>query len=72
MDYCRQDWAAFRAEVEIKNVDKQIEDLHEAWDKEDKKKQQPIYTELQPDGSEAQKLLGGEIRLSAPWTVDKP
>ena len=70
LDYCRHDWAAFRAEVAIEEVDKQVEDLHAQWDEEEKEKQKPIYNELEPDGSRAQELLGGEIRLSAPWTVE--
>lgn len=70
LDYCRDDWAAFRAEVAIKEVDKQVEELQATWAVEDKKKQEPIYSELPPDGSKAQDLLGGEMRLSAPWTVE--
>ena len=54
----------------MKDVDKQVEDLHETWGKEEKEKQKLIYTELEPDGSKAQELLGGEMRLSAPWTVE--
>ena len=68
LDYCRPDWAAFRAEVAMKDVDKQVDKLHAAWDLEEKEKQKPVYTELEPDGSRAQELLGGEMRLSAPWT----
>ena len=75
LDYCREDWAAFRAEVAMREVDKQIEDIHEAWKLEEQQKQKPLYSELPPDGSRAQELLGGEMRLSAPWTAessDKP
>lgn len=72
LDYCRDDWAAFRAEVAIKEVEKQLLNLHAAWEREDKERQKPIYTELPPDGSKAQELLGGEMRLSSPWTPDKP
>jgi hypothetical protein len=71
LDYCRDDWAAFRAEVAMKEVDKQIEDMQTKWAEEDKEKQKPIYTELPPDGSKAQELLGGEMRLTAPWMLDK-
>jgi hypothetical protein len=69
LDYCRDDWAAFRAEVAMKEVDKQIEDMQTKWAEEDKEKQKPIYTELPPDGSKAQELLGGEMRLTAPWNA---
>lgn len=70
LDYCCPDWTAFRAEGAMREVDKQIENLHAEWDKQEKEKQKPIYTELPPDESKAQELLGGEMRLSAPWTVE--
>ena len=69
--YCLDDWAAFRAEVAVKDVDKQVEGLHEEWKKDEEEKQKPVYTELDPDGSKAQELLGGEMRLTAPWKLDK-
>ena len=69
--YCRPDWAAFRAEVTMKDVDKQVGSLHAQWAEEEKIKQKPIYTELPPDGSKAQELLGGEMRLTSPWMLDK-
>lgn len=71
LDYCRPDWAAFRAEIAMKDVDKQVEALHAAWKKEEEQKQKPVYIEKPSDGSKAQELLGGEMRLSAPWTSDK-
>ena len=70
LDYCLDDWAAFRAEVAIKEVDKQVDKVHEVWAAEEKQKQKPVYSELPPDGSKAQDLLGGEMRLSAPWTAE--
>lgn len=32
----------------------------------------PRYSEKVPDGSKAQELLGGEMRLCAPWVPDCP
>ena len=32
----------------------------------------PRFIQKEPDGSEAQKLLGGEMRLCAPWVDDCP
>lgn len=55
----------------MQEVDEQIADLHAAWDAEQKEKQKPIYSETAPDGSEAQKLLGGAMRLSSPWSVSR-
>jgi len=67
---CRDDWAEFRTQVTMAQLDEDIAELHAAWDLEEKEKQKPVYTELEPDGSRAQELLGGEMRLSAPWTVE--
>ena len=55
----------------MKDVDKQVEVLHAQWELEEKNKQKPVYTELPADGSKAQELLGGEMRLTAPWMHDK-
>lgn len=71
LDYCREDWVKFRTEVILKEVDKQTEALQKVWKKEDEKYTKPMYIESPPDGSKAQELLGGEMRLSAPWTLDK-
>ena len=71
LDYCRPDWAAFRAEVAMRDVDKQVEALHAEWDVDEIERQKPLYTETPPDGSKAQELLGGEMRLSAPWISGK-
>jgi len=32
----------------------------------------PRFIQKEPDGSEAQKLLGGEMRLCSPWVDDCP
>ena len=36
------------------------------------KKYKPRYVEKAPDGSEAQRLLGGEMRICAVWVDDCP
>jgi len=51
----------------MKEVDKQIEELHEAWKAEEKERLKPVYTESVSDGSNAQNALGGEMRLRSPW-----
>jgi hypothetical protein len=71
LQYCLDDWCAFRAEIVMQEVDEQIADLHAAWDAEQKEKQKPIYSESAPDGSKAQELLGGSMRLSSPWSASK-
>ena len=39
---------------------------------ESNKKYKSKYVEKAPDGSEAQRLLGGEMRICAPWVDDCP
>jgi hypothetical protein len=67
---CRDDWATFRTIVTMMELEEEIENIHQIWKKEEEQKNRPIYTELPADGSNAQQLLGGEMRLSAPWTVE--
>jgi len=67
LEYCLDDWSAFRAEVAMAELEQQIEDLHKIWDAEQVEKQKPLYSEDAPDASEAQKLLGGSMRLRAPY-----
>jgi hypothetical protein len=64
---CFEDWCAYRAEREMIEVDKQVQELHKLWDEEEKDYIEPLYSELPPDDSIAQSLLGGEIRLTAPF-----
>jgi len=70
-EYCHEDWADWRTELVMKDLDKRIEDLHALWKIEEDEKNQPFYSETPPDGSEAQKLLGGEMRLTSPWTSER-
>ena len=66
---CRDDWAEFRTQIVMADLDKQVKDIHEAWLEDAYYKHlESFYTEEEPDGSEAQELLGGPMRLSAPWT----
>jgi|TARA_R100000084_G_C4637599_1_gene141909 hypothetical protein len=71
LENCLEDWVEFRTQVTLKELDKDIEELHAQWDQEEAEHFEYVFTEEEPDGSEAQKLLGGPMRLSAPWTSDK-
>lgn len=71
LENCRPDWVEFRTRIVLAELDKQVEQIHKAWDQEEAEKQKPIYSEEPADDSEAQRLFGGPMRLSAPWTVDK-
>lgn len=70
-DYYHEDWAEWRTELVMKDLDRRIEDLHALWKIEEEEKNQPIYSEKASDGSEAQELLGGEMRLTSPWTSER-
>jgi hypothetical protein len=72
LENCRPDWVEFRTRIVLAELDKQVEQIHKAWDLEEAEKQKPIYSEEPADDSEAQRLLGGPMRLSVSWTFDKP
>ena len=71
LENCLEDWVEFRTQVTLKELDEDIEELHAQWDQEEAEHFEYVFTEEEPDGSEAQKLLGGPMRLSAPWNSDK-
>jgi hypothetical protein len=66
--YCKHDWILWKIESTLLSVDKQIDQIQKEWDKREPSK--TIYTELPPDGSEAQRLLGGEMRITENYKKD--
>jgi len=64
---CHEDWIDFRTEIVMTELDSQVKEIHAAWDREEELVSKPIYIEEEPDGSEAQKLLGGPIRVTSWW-----
>jgi hypothetical protein len=66
--YCFQDWVEWKTERTMKRVDKQVDDIQQKWEQEDRKTYiDPVVIEHEPDGSKAQELLGGTLQISAPW-----
>ncbi len=61
LHYCKHDWVLWKIESALISVDKDVERITKEWDKQEKPK--TIYSELPPDGSKAQDLLGGEMRI---------
>ena len=58
-----------------RDVDRAIDEVTPEYDRiieESDKKYKPRYSEKAPDGSEAQRLLGGEMRICAVWVDDCP
>jgi predicted nucleic acid-binding protein len=58
-----------------RDVDRAINDVIPEYDRiisDYNQKYKPKYVEKEPDGSEAQRLLGGEMRICAPWVDDCP
>ena len=68
---CLDDWVEFRTQITLKELDNDIEELHEQWDREEAEHFEYVFIEEELDDSEAQRLLGGPMRLSAPWNSDK-
>jgi adenylosuccinate lyase len=71
-DNCQDDWTEFRVLLFLEELDKETAEVQKKWKEEEQKLREPVYTELPPDGSNAQDLLGGEMRLTSPWMHDKP
>jgi len=58
-----------------RDVDRAIDEVTPEYDRiieESNKRYKPRYVEKPSDGSEAQKLLGGEMRICAVWVDDCP
>jgi hypothetical protein len=58
-----------------RDVDRAISEVTPEYDRiieESNKRYKPRYVEKPPDGSEAQRLLGGEMRICAVWVDDCP
>lgn len=70
MDSWRPDWVEWKTGATMEDVDHQINELHQQWDAVEQVEQAPIITEKPPDGSNAQELLGREMRIRAPWTSE--
>jgi hypothetical protein len=58
-----------------RDVDRALDEVTPEYDRiigESNKRYKPRYSEKAPDGSEAQRLLGGEMRICAVWVDDCP
>ena len=58
-----------------RDVDRALDEVTPEYDRiieESNKRYKPRYVEKPPDGSEAQRLLGGEMRICAVWVDDCP
>jgi hypothetical protein len=58
-----------------RDVDRALDDVTPEYNRiiqEADKRYKPRYSEKAPDGSEAQRLLGGEMRICAVWVDDCP
>ena len=58
-----------------RDVDRALDEVTPEYNRiieEADKRYKPRYSEKAPDGSEAQKLLGGEMRICAVWVDDCP
>lgn len=60
-------WLEWRVETTMAEVDQQAAAIADEWQAADLQAQAPIVSEAPPDGSQAQELLGGELRIRSPW-----
>lgn len=71
VDLLMPHWLEWRIQTALADADRQAAAIADAWAEADQQAAAPIITEAPPDGSQAQALLGGELRVRAPW-VDCP
>lgn len=63
--YLMDDWIEWRTERTMADVDRQAKTIADQWEAEQPPK--AVYSEREPDGSQAQALLGGEMRIKGSW-----
>ncbi len=66
---CVDDWAEFRTQIVMTELKEDIDEIHQAWDEEEKKNSF-TYIEEPSDGSPVQEILGGPIRVKATWAKE--
>ena len=67
LDHTRADWVEWKTELAMREVEQQVTELHQLWDQQQAKAQAPVISQAPADESKAQQLLGGELRIRAPW-----
>ena len=63
LKYCRHDWILWKVESTLDSVDRDIDRIKKEWDAQ--KKPNFTYVEHEPDGSNAQALLGGTMEIKS-------
>ncbi len=61
--YCFQDWSAYKVEVAMKDVDRQVSAIKAKAIEDTKREIEYKYSEIEKGSTP----LGGPMRLSAPW-----
>lgn len=68
LSHCIWDWVEWKVERSMKEVDHQLDQIHFEMDSYYDQQNQPIITEYESDGSQAQQLLGGPIEIKSAWS----
>jgi len=68
---CRDDWAEFRTQLVIKDLDEQIEELHECWDTQEAKDFYSDFGVIYFSEDNRDEPLGGEMGYSYELFEDK-
>ena len=68
---CRDDWAEFRTQLTMKEVDKEINELHECWDTQEAEDFYPGFQAIYFFKDNRDEPLGGEMGYSYELFEDK-
>ena len=68
---CRDDWAEFRTQLVMKEVDEEIKELHECWDTQEAEDFYPGFQQIYFSEDNRNEPLGGEMGYSYELFEDK-
>jgi len=69
--HCRDDWAEFRTQLLLNEIDKEIKELNEHWDTQEAKNFQPSFQGIYFFEDNRDEPLGGEMGYSYELFEDK-
>lgn len=66
MEHCFQDWVLWKTDLTMKDVDKQVEELKEQWDRDEAEKSVEKFSEIFPDAEVTPHEKNGAVRIEHP------
>lgn len=68
-EHCFMHWVEWKTDRTMEQIDREIEDFHSEADYQMQLNIKRKIIEHEPNGSEAQELLGGAIQIKSAWSA---